>query len=193
MIAFESLIERDFIYLLDYEEDVEWFEEQPLTIEYEHEGKILHYTPDFHLIENGRDVLVECKPTKFVTNEENRRKALAACNWCALQDWVYRVVTEKQIRKGFRLQNVKLLTRFARQVVSPDVRMCIYALISNYQGQPSIESLVRTLSPENPSAMFAGILRMAFYHEICLPINDALISVHTRVSLPLRVRKESAV
>ncbi len=34
MIAFESLLERDFIYLLDYDPAVEWFEEQPLTIEY---------------------------------------------------------------------------------------------------------------------------------------------------------------
>ena len=51
MIAFESLLERDFIYLLDYDAAVTWFEEQPLTIEYEHEGKLLHYTPDFHLVE----------------------------------------------------------------------------------------------------------------------------------------------
>jgi len=29
MIAFESLLERDFIYLLDYDARVEWFEEQP--------------------------------------------------------------------------------------------------------------------------------------------------------------------
>jgi hypothetical protein len=46
MIAFESLLERDFIYLLDYDKDVEWFEEQPLTIEYQHEGKRRHCIPD---------------------------------------------------------------------------------------------------------------------------------------------------
>ena len=51
MIAFESLLERDFIYLLDYDAAVTWFEEQPLTIEYQHEGKLRHYTPDFHLVE----------------------------------------------------------------------------------------------------------------------------------------------
>lgn len=60
MIAFESLLERDFIYLLDYDPAVEWFEEQLLSIEYLHEGKLLHYTPDFHLLEDGQHVLVEC-------------------------------------------------------------------------------------------------------------------------------------
>jgi hypothetical protein len=62
MIAFESLLERDFIYLIDYDSAVEWFEEQPLSIEYLHESKLLHYTPDFHLLESGQHVLVECKP-----------------------------------------------------------------------------------------------------------------------------------
>ena len=107
MIAFESLIERDFIYFLDYEQEVEWFEEQPLTIEYRYEGQVLHYTPDFHLVERGQDVLVECKPEKFVDKEENRRKSAAALDWCEKHDWEYRVVTE-QIRDGFRLQNIKL-------------------------------------------------------------------------------------
>jgi len=53
MIAFESLIERDYLYLLDYELDIEWFAEQPLTIEYRHNGKTLHYTPDFHIVAAG--------------------------------------------------------------------------------------------------------------------------------------------
>jgi hypothetical protein len=39
MIAFESLVERDGIYMFDFEQDVLAFEEQPLSIEYEHEGK----------------------------------------------------------------------------------------------------------------------------------------------------------
>jgi hypothetical protein len=33
MVSFESTIERDYLYLLDYEADITHFEEQPLTIE----------------------------------------------------------------------------------------------------------------------------------------------------------------
>ena len=82
MIAFESLLERDFIYLLDYDTAVTWFEEQPLTIEYQHEGKLLHYTPDFHLVEHGQHVLVECKPEHFVNTTDNSRKFAVAQAWC---------------------------------------------------------------------------------------------------------------
>ena len=100
MIAFESLIERDYLYLLDYELGVEWFEEQPLTIEYRHKGKPFHYTPDFHTVEAGRYVLVECKPHALVDKEENQRKFRAARTWCTNRGWKFRVVTDRDIRTG---------------------------------------------------------------------------------------------
>ena len=49
MVAFESLIEQDYLYVLDYETEVTWFEEQPLTIAYTWQEKPYEYTPDFHV------------------------------------------------------------------------------------------------------------------------------------------------
>ena len=40
MVAFESLIEQDFLYILDYEQDVIAFAEQPVRIEYEWQGNV---------------------------------------------------------------------------------------------------------------------------------------------------------
>ena len=81
MVAFESLIERDFIYLLDFESDVTWFAEQPLTIPYQHKGKTRSYTPDFHVIRDNQNILVECKPQKFISKDDNQRKFAAAQVW----------------------------------------------------------------------------------------------------------------
>ncbi len=61
MIAFESLIERDGIYTFDFDPDVLAFEEQPFSIEYEHEKKKRRYTPDFLLKKLDHSVVVECK------------------------------------------------------------------------------------------------------------------------------------
>lgn len=193
MIAFESLLERDLIYLLDYEEDVEWFEEQPLTIEYLYEAKLLHYTPDFHLIEKGRDILIECKPEKFVARRENRRKADVARRWCLQHDWEYRIVTELHIRSGFRLQNVKILTRYARADVSLAMRESIYTHINHCPGQTSIDDIVKNVSRGNAAITAASILHMTFYHELWVPLNDVVLSGETQVSLPLQMRKEAKV
>ena len=59
MVSFESLLERDFIYWLEFEPMVSWFSEQPLTISYQHDQRTLRYTPDFHVMKQNQNFLVE--------------------------------------------------------------------------------------------------------------------------------------
>ncbi len=182
MIAFESLLERDFIYLLDYDPAVEWFEEQPLSIEYLHEGKLLHYTPDFHLLEDSQHALVECKPERFVETEENRRKFGVAQEWCQRHGWEFRVVTEQQIRSGFRLQNVKLLAQYARQKVDSAIRSNIFASLQEAKTDISLQALAQVIG----SPVAASIFCLAYQHEISLALDQAPISGTTIVSRSLR-------
>jgi hypothetical protein len=183
MIAFESLLERDFIYLLDYDPAVDWFEEQPLSIEYTYETKLLHYTPDFHLFECGRHVLVECKPERFVETEENRRKFAVAQEWCEKQGWEFRVLTDKQVRSGFRLQNVKLLAQYARQKVDIVIRSQIRTFLQETQVEISIRNLALAIFPDDPSAAIASIFCLAYHHAISLSLDEAPISEVTSVLL----------
>jgi len=192
MIAFESLIERDFLYLIDYAKEVEWFEEQPLTIKYQYEGETRHYTPDFHLIEKGREVLIECKPEKFVLSVENQRKAIAARAWCACRGWEYRVVSDREIRKGARLTNIRLLTRYARILVSPCIQEFIYELLRGGK-EMSIAEISAMIFPKDPLFMVGSILHLAFHHKICVPLEDVVISTQTIVRLPLKPRKEEKI
>lgn len=182
MIAFESLLERDFIYLLDYDPAVEWFEEQPLSIEYLREGKLLHYTPDFHLLEDGQHALVECKPERFVETEENRRKFGVAQEWCRGHGWEFRVVTEQQIRSGFHLQNVKLLAQYARQKVDSAIRSNIFASLQEAKTDISVQDLAQVIG----SPVAASIFCLAYQHEISLALDQAPISGATIVSRSLR-------
>lgn len=181
MIAFESLLERDFIYLLEYDPSIEWFEEQPLSIEYIQESKRLQYTPDFHLLEHGQHVLVECKPKRFVETEENRYKFAAARAWCGECDWEFRVITDQQIRSGFRLQNVKLLAQYARQKVDAVMRSQIHTFLHDAKSNTSISNLSHAILPEHPEAVMAGILCLAYHHEVALSLDEAPISDITTV------------
>ncbi len=45
-LAFESILERDFFMLLEFDSDVVSFEEQPLKIKYKLKAKNTRYTPD---------------------------------------------------------------------------------------------------------------------------------------------------
>jgi TnsA endonuclease N terminal len=186
MISFESLIECDFLYLLDYEPEVERFDEQPLTIEYQCGSATLHYTPDFHILRARRKVLVEYKPQTLVGTEENGRKFNAAITWCGEHDWTFCVVTDPDLRAGLRLKNVKLLTRYARHVVPPEVKGRFYALLETATPPRTIGQLAETLAPADPTAVMANILHLAFHHAIVVELDAAPISVNTPVGLPPR-------
>jgi len=190
MIAFESLLERDFIYLLDFDPSVEWFEEQPLTIEYMHETKPQHYTPDFRLFEAGQHVLIECKPECLVDTDENRRKFTAAQDWCDKRGWEIRTVTDRQVRSGYRLQNVRLLTQYARQSVDPLLRSRIYAFLQNVQPSRPIREIARTLLPANQAAVTASLLHLVYHHALSLPLDSAPISEDTVVFLSAQEERQ---
>lgn len=189
MVAFESLIERDLIHMLDFEQDVEWFTEQPLIIEYEHQGKTRKYAPDFHIVRHGRNILAECKPEAKVHSAENQRKFEAAQSWCDGQDWFFQVITDTQLRSGYRLQNIKLLTQFARYAVGPGIQARIRAFLSAAPLPVTVADVVAQVVSDKPQMAIIPIFYMAFHHELLLPLDDAPISVKTPVVLASTLRK----
>ncbi len=183
MIAFESLIERDGIYTFDFEPDILTFEEQPLSIEYEYEKKKRHYIPDFLLKKTSSSVIVECKPSALVDLPENQRKFDAARQWCEEKGYHFQVLTETELRKGFRLENIKLLTRFARQRIGPDMRSRIYDLLYSSADRTTVSSLALHVAPNAPALAIPALWHMAFHHEIVLPLDEAKITGNTTVSV----------
>ena len=186
MVQFESTLERDLIYLLDFVPQVVSFEEQPLVVEYEHEGKALSYTPDFQVIfASGQMALLECKPHCFVGKEANRRKFQAAESWCGQRGWLFQVVMEEPLRTGYRLQNVKLLTQHARHEVGKQIKKSILACFSTTMRlKPlTIEEVMVAVCPTEPTAVIMPILQMAYHHELHVPLNDGPLNLQSAIGL----------
>ncbi len=188
MIAFESLIERDFIYLLDFEQDVEQFAEQPVTISYQYQEKALKYTPDFHVIRDGQNSIVECKPEKRVHSPKNQRKFAAARLWCAIKGWTFLVVTDTQLRSGYQLQNVKLLTQFARYDIGAKVKRDVHTFLSTASFSTTIADIMVYIAPERPQKVMIPILHMVFHHKLVVPLKNAPISADSLVELATELR-----
>ncbi len=186
MVSFESTLELDYLHLLEYEQEVNWFEEQPLTIGYEYEGESHHYTPDFHLVRLSQDWLIECKPNKFVDTEENQRKFSAAGTWCEGRGWFFKVVTDEELRSGYRLKNVKFLLPFARRRVDPAGRSRIQARLLEAKTPLSVLDLANYVEPGELIQGLIAVYCLAFHHELTIPMDDAPISGASPVTLPLR-------
>lgn len=116
---YESLLEKDFMYLLDYNHDVSYWHEQPLRIRFTHGGKVHRYTPDLEVHGSGKKQLIEVKPKVQVDSGKWEVLFRAASSICEEEGYQFLVVTDEIIRVQPRLENVKLLWKYARTPVLP--------------------------------------------------------------------------
>lgn len=184
MVAFESTIERDLIYVLDFVPHVATFHEQPLEIHYWEKQKKRKYTPDFKVdFTSGHSSLVECKPLAFVNREENKEKFEVAQTWAKEQGWGFEVITDVFLREGSWLENIKFLTPFAWYEISPILKYRILAFINLQEEAPSILDVITYVDLENHGLVRAAIFQLVYCHELRLPLDKELIQEDMKIHI----------
>jgi hypothetical protein len=114
VIWWESQIERDYIYLLEIDPNVISYQGQPFQISYQQQGKSRIYTPDFFVKRNQIQQVVEVKANSQINKLQNKRLWQIITNWCQKQNWQFLVITDQMIRQQPKLNNIKLLFKYAR-------------------------------------------------------------------------------
>lgn len=152
MDGFESLLEKEYMLLLDFDEHVERFEVQPVTIPVS--GIPKGYTPDvlvyFRSDPNAGDIrkplLTEIKHTDDLKrNAEKYAPKFAAAEQYALENnWEFRVKTQNDIRIP-RLANIKFLREYRNiEPCTEDIVRLIH-LIKNLGGTATPAALLEQL------------------------------------------------
>lgn len=123
----ESNLERDFYILLEFFEWVVSFEEQPLTLPYLDAAEKVHtYTPDTraHLRFDGHEEQwlyeVKYRADLWENWSEYRWKFRDAVYYCRRNGFDgFKIMTEKEIRGGSKLINIKRFLKKRSAVVDP--------------------------------------------------------------------------
>jgi len=114
-IAFESVLERDFYMMMEFDDNVISYEEQPMTIHYEYyDGKNRRYTPDTLVTYKDKmQKLIEVKYDDELKNdlELQRKLQLLAKHIKKEQKINFEVYTDKFMDKQLLL-NYKFLYNF---------------------------------------------------------------------------------
>lgn len=108
LVHWESLVERDLILHLEYDPQIEHYQEQPCVIDYyDHKGKSRKYYPDF-LIRRADDseALLEAKPAAKVRAPKLRAKLAAIALRMEERNHQFRVMTDTEIRRQPRFDNL---------------------------------------------------------------------------------------
>lgn len=190
-IWWESLLERDYIYLLEFDPDVEKYEEQPIRVRYSFEGRVRCYTPDF-LVERkgGRRVIVEVKSKEKASLEAFRLFFLTVSPVIHNLGYEFVIVTDEMIRVQPLLEKVKILWGYSRvPFLSKHQLLCRKFLREN--NGASIADLGRALSDKGVMlpVIYSLIYRGALAVDLNLPISPnsivrpaALLSARTATS-----------
>jgi len=116
-IWYQSTLERDYIYLLEFDKDVISYVEQPGTIYATIAGKARRYQPDFKVYKTDEVSLVEVKPSRRLAAERTRIQLAIGTEYCKEHCLNFQVITE-EIREGCFLDNVKMLFRYSHEKLS---------------------------------------------------------------------------
>ena len=133
----ESQLERDYIYLLEIDTDIVAYCEQPFTIAYDRHNRRKKYTPDFLVERKCSKQVVEVKPNSKVESFINSDRFLGITSFCSSSGMEFVIVTEKTIRVQPRLDNIKLLYKYARA----DLPWSIYTDCLNYFQKVKISTI----------------------------------------------------
>lgn len=155
-LGYESLLEQDLMILLEFDDSVESFEEQPVKIPVMANGKKLRpYVPDILIHHRPspagqirRPVLGEVKDTKDLKKNKAKYapKFEAATRYAEDQGWEWRIFTEKQIRTHY-LDNLKFLRRYHTEIPDAALIQEVSQYLQNAHGSVTVDSLLKKLCP----------------------------------------------
>ncbi len=174
MVMWESQIERDYIYLLEFDPAVISFEEQSVCVRYhdDRDGKIHRYTPDFLVTRAGNRVqVVEIKDDKTAESDDCRQLFRRVAPIICREGYEFMVVTDSMIRVQPLLDNVKLLQKYSTIRISDSHLLSLNDILSNRENIPFGEivhlmGLRGILKQEVFALLRHGILSMDFHKAI---------------------------
>ena len=128
-IAYESLLERDFVRLALLDLQISSISEQPFVLDL---GELGTYTPDFLLKGPHLKSIVEVKPKVFANSRRNAPRLKRAGEILRQAGYRFMVATEEYIHADKRHVRAGMLPRHARSHLSVEVTARVIAVASRF-------------------------------------------------------------
>jgi len=172
---FESLLERDHMYLLDFDPQVTYWHEQPFKFRYVLNGTTHFYTPDIEVHRDGKKQVIEVKSQQQVDSGDFDSIFRSATSICQDEGYEYVVVTDRVIRQQPKLDNIKKLWKYARTPILPQYQLlCAELFQANQSESVELGDVLAFFTTKNVAVqavyamMFWGILTF----DLMEPLNE---------------------
>ena len=138
-ISYESLLERDFYLLLEFNHEVQSYEEQPLTTQYTYRNSIYRYTPDCLVQYYPNFNKLPCVFEIKFSEELKEKKVFLDAKFFQIEQYLYendmnfKIFTELDIDPIY-LENAKLIYTYA-SLQSTNAVKDTFNLCKKYSGK----------------------------------------------------------
>jgi hypothetical protein len=196
MDAFESLLEKEYMLLLDFDDQVERFDTQPITIPVP--GILKGYTPDVLVYyrpetstgQRRKPLLTEIKHSDDLRRNAGKYEAkFAAAEKYALDSgWEFRITTETDIRTP-KLANIKFLREYRNVAPAEKDIARVLSLMDDAGGRASPDRLIDQLADDIADRLHW--IPVIWHTVVTRQVNvdwDRLIDHHAILHLPKGVQ-----
>jgi len=190
-IFYESSIERDLCFVLEFDASVVSYAAQPFCITHTTPDGVTHrYTPDFQVVHaSGDRDLVECKPAARLADPHTQQQITIGQTWADANGYTFALVTDADLRHGHRLGNIKLLWRYRQLAVEQHLIARIMGYVHHHPGATIQETAAYATENPQPPAHIPFLCHLLFQHIITTDLTQPL-SAHSPLWLPSHVSQE---
>lgn len=187
-IQFESSLERDYIYLLEFDKEVYRYIEQPFKLHYYQDNILKYYIPDFYIeYWNGLKELVEIKYHEDCIKNKMiyQKKFKVADSFCKANNIDFKVLTEKEIRTH-QLFNATFLLSYKHPKYGFNMNntQIILKTLEQY-GQLTVNQLLDiSVKSENGKAELLYVIWYLVSNYLVYFDNNMKLSMETKLWLP---------
>lgn len=178
MVQYESLLERDAIYLFECSPGVNRYREQPELIFYEHEYQTRKYYPDFEVnLTSGAIFHFEIKPTARLANLQLLSKLVAIQTRYESHPATFKILTDTVIRQEPLFSNLKAISKLKKYCVdtSDIVKQVEAQLAKNVEC--TFSEIAQMLGNTNTLLLLAQ-------HKIFCDLNQPIYSSTNYIRIP---------
>ncbi len=177
-VAFESILERDFFTILEFEDDVLSYEEQPFRINYKLNGASTRYTPDVLVTyKNGSQKVFEVKYQNEIDSSEELQHKLSV-----LKDEIFEqkslsfeIFTDINLNDKY-LKTYTFLYRYAFLIENNEMTNKVLEAIKKYSSPVVVKALLEsiTMEPSEQLKVIPYIWKEVFKNRALINMNEKI-------------------
>jgi hypothetical protein len=176
MVHYRGMLARAYIYLLEYDDSVQSYEERPFSIPYS-SGKVRSdYTPDFRVQwQNLRPRLVACMPEMTASTPTSISNLTAAQLWCQQHHHDFALITEVTLRPyRVLLSNLEMLAVHSFALIPAPTYDYLLRTIISMRSPFSPDELVQHTPLLDPMQTKSFIWNFVYHGELLTDLTQPL-------------------